>query len=57
MNFQQVTLAGKEVASATYVAPMSSASFALPAGATNGSVGWKIISDYGGVGALHTSGQ
>jgi P pilus assembly chaperone PapD len=57
MNFQQVTLAGKEVASATYVAPMSSASFALPAGATNGSVGWKIISDYGGVGVLHTSGQ
>lgn len=56
MNFQQVTLAGKEVASATYVAPMSSSSFALPTGATSGSVTWKLISDYGGVGALHTSG-
>ncbi|MGL5389663.1 MAG: fimbrial biogenesis chaperone [Serratia sp. (in: enterobacteria)] len=56
MNFQQVTLAGKEVTSATYVAPMGRASFALPAGATNGSVTWKIISDYGGTGALHTGG-
>lgn len=56
MNFQQVMLAGKEVVSATYVAPMSSASFALPAGVTSGSVTWKLINDYGGTGALHTSG-
>jgi P pilus assembly chaperone PapD len=54
MNFQEVTVAGKGVANATYVAPMSTASFALPAGVTGGSVNWKIISDYGGVGALHT---
>lgn len=54
MNFQQVTVGGKEVKEATYVAPMSSASFALPAGAAGGSVQWKIISDYGGIGELHT---
>ncbi|HGM5490690.1 TPA: molecular chaperone [Serratia fonticola] len=53
MNFQQVKVAGSEVKGVTYVAPMSSASFALPAGASGGSISWKLISDYGGVGKEH----
>ncbi|CAI1803623.1 Chaperone protein fimC precursor [Serratia fonticola] len=55
MNFQQVTVGGKDVKDVTYVAPMGTASFALPAGASGGSVSWKIISDYGGIGKEHTS--
>lgn len=53
MNFQQIKVAGKDVKDVTYVAPMSSASFALPAGVSSGNVSWKIISDYGGVGYEH----
>lgn len=53
MNFQEVTVGEKEVKEATFVAPMSTASFAMPAGATSGSVNWKIISDYGGIGPQH----
>ncbi|WP_337262969.1 MULTISPECIES: fimbrial biogenesis chaperone [unclassified Serratia (in: enterobacteria)] len=54
MNFNQVKVGGRELKEATFVAPMSSASFAVPAGAV-GQVTWKIISDYGGVGAEHSS--
>ncbi|CAI1969191.1 Chaperone protein fimC precursor [Serratia fonticola] len=54
MNFQEVKVAGKGVKDVTYVAPMSSATFALPAGTSGGSISWKIISDYGAVGDAHT---
>jgi P pilus assembly chaperone PapD len=54
MNFQEVKVAGKEVKEATYVAPGGTASFALPAGVSGGSVSWKLISDYGGIGPVHT---
>lgn len=49
MNFYEVKVAGKPLSEVTYVAPMSSASFALPAGASSGSLSWKIINDYGAV--------
>lgn len=49
MNFYEVKVAGKKLSEVTYVAPMSSASFALPAGASSGSLSWKIINDYGAV--------
>lgn len=52
MNFQSVTVAGKELEDARYIAPQSSAIFELPSGAGN-SVSWKIINDYGGIGELH----
>lgn len=55
MNFQQVTVGGKEVKEATYVAPMSSASFPLPSG-VSGKISWKLITDYGGTGNEHSSG-
>jgi P pilus assembly chaperone PapD len=55
MNFQQIKIAGTEVKEVTYVAPMSSASFALPAGVSSGAISWKIISDYGGVGKEHSA--
>ncbi|AKG70091.1 fimbrial biogenesis chaperone [Serratia fonticola] len=54
MNFQLVKVGGKELKEATYVAPMDTATFALPAGSSGGSVSWKIISDYGGIGNEHT---
>lgn len=55
MNFMQVTVGGKDVKDVTFVAPGGTASFSLPAGANAGSVSWKIISDYGGIGDEHTA--
>ncbi|WP_411754924.1 molecular chaperone [Serratia sp. (in: enterobacteria)] len=49
MNFFEVKVAGKAVSDVTHVAPMSSASFALPTGVSGGSLSWKIINDYGAV--------
>jgi P pilus assembly chaperone PapD len=54
MNFQEVKVAGKEVKDVTYVAPGGTASFTLPAGVSGGSVSWRLISDYGGIGQAHT---
>lgn len=54
MNFQQVNVGGHEIKDVTYVMPMSQANFITPAG-VSGSVSWKIISDYGGVGDEHTT--
>lgn len=55
MNFMEISVAGKPVKDVTYVAPGGSANFALPAGVSSGSVGWKIISDYGAIGPEHKS--
>lgn len=57
MNFQEVVIGGKVIKDATYIAPMSSTSFAMPAGVTGSSVSWKIINDFGGIGALHVAGM
>lgn len=54
MNFQIVKVAGKKVNDVTYVAPGSTASFALPGNTSGGNVSWKIISDYGAAGEEHT---
>lgn len=56
MNFKQVRVGGKDVKDATYVLPMSQATFDAPGGAA-GMVSWKLITDYGGVGPEHTSGR
>ncbi|MGB7801547.1 fimbrial biogenesis chaperone [Buttiauxella sp.] len=53
ISFMEITVAGKQVKNVTYVAPGSTASFAMPAGVSGGSVGWKVISDYGAVGPEH----
>ncbi|MEJ5072674.1 molecular chaperone [Enterobacter ludwigii] len=53
MNFMEINVAGKSVKDVTYVAPGSTAQFALPAGVSGGSVSWKIISDYGAIGPAH----
>ncbi|CNI11727.1 putative fimbrial chaperone protein [Yersinia aldovae] len=53
MNFQQISVGGKEIKDVTFVAPMSSTSFAMPA-SSGSSVSWKIINDYGGVGTAHS---
>lgn len=53
MNFNEITVAGKTVPEPTYVAPGASATFSLPAGVSSGPVTFKLINDYGGVGATH----
>ncbi|AJZ89308.1 fimbria/pilus periplasmic chaperone [Cedecea neteri] len=53
INFQSVSLGGRQLDKATYVAPRSSARIELPADARSGQVEWKVISDYGAVGAAH----
>ena len=55
MNFQKVDIDNKEVVEATYVAPNSSASFSLPSGIAGNKVHWKLINDYGGIGAAHSA--
>lgn len=56
MNFQQIKVGGREIKDITYVLPMSQASFTTPAN-VSGTVSWKLISDYGGIGADHTTGH
>lgn len=51
MNFNEITVGGKKLDNVTYVAPGSTASFAMPAGGST--VNWKIISDYGAIGPVH----
>lgn len=54
MNFNQVKIGNHLVKDATFVMPMSNATFTTPPDAS-GTVSWKLISDYGGIGAEHVS--
>ncbi|MBC3381674.1 fimbria/pilus periplasmic chaperone [Serratia fonticola] len=56
MNFQSVKVGGHEIKNVTYVMPQSQAIFPLQTG-TSGPISWRLISDYGGTGDLHTSGH
>jgi fimbrial chaperone protein len=47
MNFSLVKINGKTVDKASYVAPLSSATFAAPAGAGHGNISWRILNDFG----------
>lgn len=53
INFNVITVNGKEVDDVSYVLPGTTATFALPANAANGDVTFKIINDYGGIGEVH----
>lgn len=55
MNFQSVNIGGHNIKDATYVMPMSQATFTVPDG-ISGVVSWRIINDYGGIGEAHISG-
>ncbi|EBQ2673794.1 molecular chaperone [Salmonella enterica] len=55
MNFSTLKVGNSTVKDATYVAPMSTATFTLPAGNTAGDVRWTLISDYGSAGNEHHS--
>ncbi|MRS88948.1 fimbria/pilus periplasmic chaperone [Enterobacteriaceae bacterium RIT714] len=55
MNFNEINVSGKKVLDVTYVAPGTSARFALPAGVSGGQVTFKLISDYGSAGDAHKS--
>lgn len=54
MNFSTVKVGSGIVKDATYVAPMSSASFTIPAG-VSGDVTWTLINDFGSIGSEHRS--
>lgn len=49
MNFQQITVGGKDIDDISWVAPDSDAHFAVPGGINGTRVSWKIINDYGAV--------
>jgi len=53
MNFMEVSVGGKPLKDATFVAPLSHANFKLPAVVNSGAVSWKVISDYGAIGPEH----
>lgn len=52
MNFSLVKVGANRVTDATYVAPLSRATFSLPASAS-GQVSWTLISDFGASGEEH----
>ncbi|MEQ5117327.1 fimbria/pilus periplasmic chaperone [Morganella morganii] len=56
MNFQSVNVGEYKIKDATYVMPMSEATFTVPDG-ISGVISWRIINDYGGIGEVHLSGN
>lgn len=52
MNFSTLKVGTSTVRDATYVAPMSDASFTIPDGAS-GDVSWTLINDFGSIGDEH----
>lgn len=55
MNFNEVTVGGKKLQDVGYVLPGGNASFDLPKGVSTNTVTFKIINDYGGIGASHNA--
>ncbi|EOC5773664.1 molecular chaperone [Cronobacter sakazakii] len=53
MNFNEIKIDGSEVDDVTYVAPGATAHFNLPKNVSHGSLTFKLINDYGGVGEAH----
>ncbi|MEB7554971.1 molecular chaperone [Kluyvera cryocrescens] len=53
MSFGEILVNGSRIENATYVLPNSTVSFPLPSHNSGGSVTFKIINDYGGVGDTH----
>ncbi|MGJ3354850.1 fimbrial biogenesis chaperone [Providencia sp. Je.9.19] len=47
MNFQSITFNGKKAIDISYAAPFSTASFEINDTASNGTVKWEVINDYG----------
>ncbi|OAT31841.1 FimC family chaperone protein [Buttiauxella brennerae ATCC 51605] len=55
MNFNQISLNGRALPDVSFVAPGGTARFNLPSGISSGTLTFKIISDYGGIGEIHTT--
>lgn len=53
MNFNEISINGRALDDVTYAAPGATASFHLPNGVSHGSMIFKLINDYGGVGETH----
>ncbi|MDN8542200.1 molecular chaperone [Erwinia sp. BC051422] len=53
MNFMFIKINNNSITEGGLVAPRSSATFKLPASNVAGSISWKLINDYGGIGELH----
>ncbi|ELY4775401.1 fimbrial assembly chaperone [Cronobacter turicensis] len=55
MNFSTVTVNNTPVKDVTFVAPFSSAAFAMPKAQSHADVKWRIINDFGMAGSEHTT--
>lgn len=55
MNFNEITVGGKQLQNVSWVLPHSTATLPLPSQVSNGAVVFKIINDYGGAGDAHTA--
>ncbi len=54
INFNEVMVSGKKLSNVSYVAPGSTATFALPDGVNAGNIEFSVISDFGAIGKLHS---
>ncbi|EBJ8048003.1 molecular chaperone [Salmonella enterica] len=55
INFNEIIVAGKKLQNVSYAAPGMTTSFALPSGVNGGKLQFSVISDFGAVGALHST--
>ena len=53
MNFNEISVGGKKLPSVSYVAPGQTNHFALPNGTSSNQIDFKLINDFGGIGAPH----
>ncbi|MEM6160131.1 molecular chaperone [Erwinia sp. P6884] len=53
INFMSVRINNKKITEGGFVAPGALVTFDMPTGVTTGDLSWRIINDYGGIGAEH----
>ncbi|MDK9357487.1 MULTISPECIES: fimbrial biogenesis chaperone [Lelliottia] len=53
MNFNQISVGGKQLEDVSYVLPGATAQFTLPKGVSSGALTFTVINDYGGPGKPH----
>ncbi|WP_428944994.1 fimbrial biogenesis chaperone [Pantoea sp. FN060301] len=53
INFMSVRINNKKITEGGFVSPGASVIFNIPTGITTGDLSWRIINDYGGIGAEH----
>lgn len=53
INFMTVAIGGQKVSDGGLVAPGESITLVLPKNVSSSDISWKVINDYGGIGAIH----